>query len=64
MKRKGPGVPPTLPDTAQKARRWLDDNICDQTGRSFLITGANGGLGAAAAAHLAHAGARVILACR
>ncbi|PRC46067.1 short-chain dehydrogenase [Mycobacterium sp. ITM-2017-0098] len=42
----------------------MDDNICDQTGRSFLITGANGGLGAAAAAHLAHAGARVILACR
>jgi len=58
-------VPPPGSALGQETvRRWLDDEIGDQAGRTVLLTGANGGLGAATAEHLARAGARVILACR
>lgn len=57
-------MPPSSPVPTLDAQEWLDENIRDQTGRTILITGANGGLGAATAAHLANAGAQVILACR
>ncbi|MFC9892655.1 oxidoreductase [Nocardia sp. NPDC127579] len=43
---------------------WDISNIPEQGGRRIVITGANSGLGAAAARALAAAGAEVIMACR
>ncbi len=44
--------------------RWTAHDIPDQTGRTAVVTGANTGLGLAAARALAAKGARVVLACR
>lgn len=43
---------------------WTATDIPDQSGRTFVITGANSGLGASTARELAAHGAMVILACR
>ncbi|MBM7367505.1 oxidoreductase [Gordonia hydrophobica] len=43
---------------------WSTDAIPDQSGRRYVITGANGGLGAEMATALARRGASVTLACR
>ncbi|MFI6046137.1 oxidoreductase [Nocardia sp. NPDC051321] len=44
--------------------RWDTSNLPDQSGRTFIVTGANSGLGAATVRALAGAGANVVLACR
>lgn len=44
--------------------RWSIADIPDQTGRTFVITGANSGLGLQSTGALTEAGARVLMACR
>lgn len=44
--------------------RWTTADIPDQTGRTFVVTGANGGLGLQATRALTDKGARVLMACR
>ena len=47
-----------------RSRRWSAVDIPDQTGRTFVVTGANGGIGLATTAALTARGARVVMACR
>ena len=47
-----------------RSHRWSAADIPDQTGRTFVVTGANGGIGLATTAALTARGARVVMACR
>ena len=43
---------------------WKPKDIPDQSGRTFIVTGANGGIGVETTTALASNGATVIMACR
>lgn len=44
--------------------KWTAEDVVDQSGRTYVVTGANSGLGEVVARALGKAGAHVILACR
>lgn len=50
--------------TLARMSRWTTADIPDQTGRTFVINGANSGLGLQATRALTEVGARVVMACR
>jgi NAD(P)-dependent dehydrogenase (short-subunit alcohol dehydrogenase family) len=47
-----------------RGMKWTTDDMGRQDGRTFVITGANSGIGLEAARALGAAGARVVVACR
>ena len=55
---------PTAPDPSSVTKRWTAADLPDQTGRTVVVTGANSGIGLAAARQLARVGAHVVLAVR
>lgn len=57
-------VTSTLETMGNLFEDWGPQNISDQTGKTFVITGSNAGLGYEAAKELARKGGHVIMATR
>ena len=48
----------------QNIRNWTPDQLPDLTGKTYLVTGGNSGIGLEAAKMLAAAGSTIVIACR
>lgn len=59
-----PSLPASKARTLESMTKWTAEDVVDQTGRTFVVTGANSGLGEVVARALGKAGADVALACR
>lgn len=46
------------------AKKWTQDNMPSQSGKTIIVTGANSGIGFLTAKELAAKGAKIIMACR
>ena len=64
MTESGPSLPASKARTLESMTKWTAEDVVDQTGRTFVVTGANSGLGEVVARALGKAGADVVLACR
>lgn len=53
-----------MSDSLPPVRNWTVDRLPDLTGRTYLVTGANSGIGYHAAAHLRRAGGDVLVGAR
>lgn len=53
-----------MSDSLPPVRNWILDRLPDLTGRTYLVTGANSGIGYHAAAHLRRAGGDVLVGAR
>ena len=57
MTESDPSLPASKARTLESMTKWTAEDVVDQTGRTFVVTGANSGMGEVVARALGKAGA-------